>query len=122
MLCFVVSVLILTVSTSTSGAPTRNIIQIDDNWYQAHIRIELLRSYRGQLPMVAAFIHACVVFVGLVGMFAAVVGSVFAPRLIETVEDHDVFTIWANDTDDDCADPVERERLYLCLRAGGDYI
>ncbi len=62
--------------------------------------------------------HAVVVAVGLLGMFAAVVGAMIGQRLPETVDESDGFEFWASDSDDECGLALgnQRESTYGPLR------
>lgn len=101
-----------------------------DNWREINRSIFLLKSFRRSLPIrkypISFLVHSTVVFVGMMGMFASVVGAFLGADVLDTIEpifgEH--VSIWENDSDaEDCfSDGAERERLYHALRIGGDYV
>lgn len=101
-----------------------------DNWREINRSILLLKSVRKNVPILkypkSFLVHSMVVFVGMMGMFASVVGAFMGTDLLETIEpifaEH--VSIWDNDSDaEEClTDGVQRERLYHALRSGDDYV
>lgn len=92
-------------------------------WDDIERQLTLLREYNGPVRGSAALTLTGIVFVGLLGMFAAVVGALLGSRMWETVDDGDInASIWAESDDEDC-EPSSRERVYEALRmAGADYV
>ncbi len=93
------------------------------NWDEIERQLTLLREYNGPVRGSAALTLSGVVFVGLMGMFAAVVGALLGSRMWESVDDGDFnASIWADTDDEDC-EPESREQVYEALRmAGEDYV
>lgn len=112
------------------GAPILMSENVAATWAEMQERITLLNTYEGNLQLrtrpVSAVVHGTVVFIGMIGMFAAVVGACLGNNMLETTEvnSSDFQTFWANDSDsDDCAaDGVERESIYHALRVGDEYL
>lgn len=77
-----------------------------------------LREFRGRLRGHAIVTHGVLVTVGLIGMFAAVVGALIGGQLGETMHEDDRFGAW--DSDEECGE--EREQVYGALQGGGDYV
>lgn len=112
------------------GSPVLMSENVTENWAEMKERISLLNQYEGNLQIrtrpVSAVIHGAVVFLGMMGMFAAVIGACLGNNMLETIEVNsgEFQTFWANDSDsDDCAaDGVERESIYHALRVGDEYL
>lgn len=112
------------------GAPVLMSANLAETWAEMKERITLLNSYERNLQIrtrpVSAVIHGTVVFLGMMGMFAAVVGACLGNSMLETTEvsSGEFQTFWAHDSDsDDCAaDGVERESIYRALRVGDEYV
>lgn len=103
----------------TTATPVTN----DAKWADIQQQLTLLREYTGPVRGGAAVKLSAIVFVGLLGMFAAVVGALLGSRMWETVDNTDIgASIWADSDDEDC-EPISREQVYEALRmAGADYV
>lgn len=76
-----------------------------------------LSLYEGVGRGFACYAYIGLSMLGIVGMFAAIVGALIAPCLVDVVDeeyDEEGFRFWAGDLDESC-EGAEREKLYAML-------
>lgn len=84
------------------------------------LRFSIIRlaNYDGAGRGFACYAHIAVSMLGILGMFAAIVGALLGPSLADTDDDdsdEDRFRYWAQDGDDEpCGQ--KREQIYASLR------
>lgn len=89
-----------------------------DKWKTVRRQIEELKIFQGRAHGLGMISHGIVVAVGLMGMFAAVLGAMIGHRIPETEDDREGFAYWASDSDDDgwFGNGGQRESTYGPLR------
>lgn len=103
---------------SPSSAPSNPLPFSFSTAQSLRFSIIRLASYDGSGRGFARYAHITVSMLGILGMFAAIVGALLGPCLAGTGEDdmdEDRFCYWAQDGDDEpCG--REREEIYANLR------